>query len=109
MEEKELGKIKSIDLKIEDGRFGLFTTLFFSSSGVLDIKSTWDYEQVEITERTKWTEEDRDQESAEIMRTISKLLNDAKVDSLSKLVNKPVEIILDRNMLKSWRILTEVL
>jgi hypothetical protein len=43
------------------------------------------------------------------MRYISSLLKDAKVDSVDKLKGKPVEVTLDGNQLKSWRILTEVL
>ena len=47
---------------------------------------------------------------AELMRYISKLLSEAKVDDITKLAGKPVEITIDEfNSLKSWRILTEVL
>lgn len=57
----------------------------------------------------KWTEDDRD-ELAQLMRYISKLLSEAKVDDITKLAGKPVEVTIDEfNSLKSWRILTEVL
>jgi hypothetical protein len=43
------------------------------------------------------------------MRYVSKLLKDAKVNSVDELKGKPVEVTFDGNMLKEWRILTEVL
>jgi hypothetical protein len=43
------------------------------------------------------------------MRYVSKLLRDAKVDSVEKLKGKPIEATFDGNTLKEWRILTEVL
>jgi hypothetical protein len=43
------------------------------------------------------------------MRYVSKLLKEAKVDSVEKLKGKPIEATFDGNMLKEWRILTEVL
>jgi hypothetical protein len=43
------------------------------------------------------------------MRYVSKLLKEAKVDSVDKLKGKPVEVTFEGNTLKSWRILTEVL
>jgi len=42
-------------------------------------------------------------------KKIIELLRDAKVDAVSKLVGKPVEIFFDGLSLKTWRILTEVL
>jgi hypothetical protein len=43
------------------------------------------------------------------MRYVSKLLKESKVDSVEKLKGKPVEVTFEGNMLKEWRILTEVL
>jgi len=43
------------------------------------------------------------------MRYLSKLLNDAKVDSVDKLKGIPVEVTLEDNTLKEWRVLIEVL
>jgi hypothetical protein len=88
---------------------GLHVTLGNGSWGVGDSKANWDSEQIKWTEHTKWTEEERDGWYAEIMRYVSSLLKDAKVDSVDKLKGKPVEVTLDGNQLKSWRILTEVL
>jgi hypothetical protein len=104
--EKKLGKIESVSFGLggyQGAMLGLHVTLGNGSWGVGDTKSNWDAEQI------KWSEEDRDGWYAEIMRYISSLLKDAKVDSVDKLKGKPVEVTLDGNMLKSWRILTEVL
>jgi hypothetical protein len=43
------------------------------------------------------------------MRFLSKLLKEAKVDSVDQLKGKPVEVTFDGNLLSEWRILTEVL
>jgi hypothetical protein len=44
-----------------------------------------------------------------MVERIDKILTDAKVYSVDKLKGKPVELTFDGNMLKEWRILTEVL
>ena len=88
---------------------GLHVTLGASGWGVGDSRANWDVEQIKWSEHSKWSEEDRDVWYAEIMRYVSKLLKDAKVDSVDKLKGKPVEVTLDGNLLKEWRILTEVL
>jgi hypothetical protein len=70
---------------------------------------SWDAEKIECSEHAKWTEKDRDRNYAEIMRFVSKLLDDAKVDSIDKLKGVPVEVTFENRTLKSWRVLTEVL
>jgi hypothetical protein len=110
--EKKLGKIEDVRFGLggyQGAMLGLHVTLGNGSWGVGDTKSNWDSEQIKWSEHTKWTEEDRDGWYAEIMRYVSSLLKDAKVDSVDKLKGKPVEVTLDGNQLKSWRILTEVL
>jgi len=110
--EKKLGKIEDVRFGLggyQGAMLGLHVTLGNGSWGVGDSKSNWDSEQIKWTEHTKWTEEERDGWYAEIMRYVSSLLKDAKVDSVDKLKGKPVEVTLDGNQLKSWRILTEVL
>lgn len=103
-----LGKLTNVYFGIREGRIGLFYTL----SGTLSCQGhecCWDPEQCEVTEYTQWTEEERDKELVIIMRKMSSLLADAKVDDISKLNNIPVEITFKGNMLDSWRILKEVL
>jgi hypothetical protein len=64
---------------------------------------------IKRSDNTKWTEEDRSKGIDETIRFVSKLLKDAKVDSVDKLKNIPVEVTFEGMMLKEWRILTEVL
>jgi len=110
--EKKLGKIEAVKFGVggyQDAMLGIHVTLGNGSWGVGDSRANWDAEQIKWSEHSKWTEEDRDVWYAEIMRYVSKLLQDAKVDSVDKLKGKPVEVTLDGNLLKEWRILTEVL
>jgi hypothetical protein len=110
--EKRLGKIESVRFGLggyQDSQLGLSVTLSASGWGVSDFKGNWDCERIKWSEHSKWTEEDRDKGYSETMRYLSKLLKDAKVDSVDKLKGVPVEVTFDGNMLKEWRILTEVL
>jgi hypothetical protein len=88
---------------------GIHVTLGTSGWGVGDSRANWDSEQIKWTEHTQWSEEDRDGWYSEIMRYVSTLLKEAKVDSVDKLKGKPVEVTFEGNTLKEWRILTEVL
>lgn len=107
--EKKLGKITSINLGLKDSRLGLLITLGGASWGVTDFKGTWDAETIKRTEHAQWTEEERSQAHDEIMRFISKLFKEAKVDSIDKLKNIPIEASFYGNTLSNWRILTEVI
>jgi hypothetical protein len=110
--EKRLGKIESVSFGLggyQGAMIGLHVTLSGESWGVGDSRANWDSEQIKWSENTKWTETDRDMWYSGIMRYISTLLKDAKVDSVDKLKGKPVEVTFDGNQLKEWRILTEVL
>lgn len=40
---------------------------------------------------------------------VYKILNDAKVNYVSQLIGKPVEVTIEENLFRSFRILTEVL
>ena len=110
--EKRLGKIESVRFGLggyQDSQLGLSVTLSASGWGVGDFKGNWDCERIKWSEHCKWTEEERDKGYSETMRYLSKLLKDSKVDSVDKLKGIPVEVTFDGNMLKEWRILTEVL
>ena len=87
--EKKLGKIESVSFGLggyQGAMLGLHVTLGNGSWGVGDTRANWDAEQIKWSEHTKWTEEDRDGWYAEIMRYVSSLLKDAKVDSVDKLI-----------------------
>jgi hypothetical protein len=110
--EKKLGKIQSVRFGhggYQDVCIGITVSLGDGSWGVSDFKGAWDPELVTTSEYTKWTEKDRTKSIDESIRFVSKLLKEAKVDSVDKLKNIPVEVIFDGNLLKEWRILTEVL
>lgn len=110
--EKKLGKIESVSFGLggyQGAMLGLHVTLGDGSWGVGDSKANWDSERIKWTKNTQWTESERDVFYAEIMRYVSKLLKEAKVDSVDKLKGIPVEVTFDGNQLTEWRILTEVL
>ena len=88
---------------------GLYITFSFGSYDMVYSKQVWDSSRVKHVEGCKWTEEERDNEYAGIMRYISCLLKEAKVDSIDKLKGKPVELTIKDFELADWRILTEVL
>lgn len=112
MMETKLGKIESIRFGhggYQDAMLGIHFTLSGSAWGVCDSKCAWDAEQIKWTESCEWTENTRHKWYSDIMYYISELLAQAKVNSIDKLMGKPVEATFDGNVLKSWRILTEVL
>lgn len=110
--EKRLGKIEEVCFGLggyQGAMLGLHVTLGDGSWGVSNSKANWDSEKIKWGKYTQWSEEDRNQWYSDIMRYVSTLLKEAKVDSVDKLKGKPVEVTFDGNTLKEWRILTEVL
>lgn len=111
-EEKELGKIISAKFGhggYQGAQFGIqFDLRFGGSSGVMDFWGFWS-QSVECSSHCKWTEAERDKAYAATARRIDKLLIEAKVSDVTRLVGIPVEVTMDRMTLKSWRVLTEVL
>lgn len=110
--EKKLGKIKAVRFGLggyQHAMIGLTVELGANGWGVNDFKGSWDAETIKRSEYTKWTEEERSAGYDETMRFLSKLLKDAKVESVDELKDIPVEVTLEWMMLKEWRILTEVI
>lgn len=108
---KRLGKITSVKFGhggYQDACLGISFSLGGDGWGVGTDKTAWDANRIECSDHCKWTEEDRSKQYDEIMRYISDLLRDAKVDSVDKLKGVPVETVFEGMTLKSWRILTEV-
>ena len=108
----EIGKIEKVSFGLggyQDACIGLNVTLSGKSWGVCDSNTAWDANMIKHDERCKWSEEDRTTQYAEIVRRISDLLAEAKVSSVDELKGIPIEATFDRNTLKSWRILTEVI
>ena len=107
-----LGKIKSIDLVLEESKLGLKAILVLEgSSEVVDFTNwSWCKTIVPAEGIHSWNELHREESYCVLMRRINELLLDAKKDSLQKLVGVPIEAkFKDRNLLQSFRILTEVL
>ena len=110
--EKKLGKIKSVSFGhggYQGAMLGIHITLEGVAWGVGTGKDTWDAEMIECSKHAQWTEEDRSANYAEIMRYVSKLLKDAKVDTVDRLSGIPIEATFDGMKLEDWRVLTEVL
>ncbi len=110
--EKRLGKIQQVRFGLggyQDACIGIHFTLGGDGWGVQDTKSAWDANMIKCTEHTLWTEEERSKQYDEIVRYISDLLRQAKVDSITRLKGIPIELEFDGNCLKDWRILTEVI
>ena len=106
---KELGKIQKAEFGkggYQDAMIGISFNLGGDSWGVCDFWGHWASER---TNRTEWTEESRLKYLGETSMRVLKLLDDAKVDSVSKLAGIPIEVEFEANTLKTWRILKEVL
>lgn len=112
MSEKLLGKIESAYFGLggyQGSMLGIHFSLRCGSYGSGDNNCFWDANLLECSEHCKWTEMDRSKKYDEIMRYISDLLSDAKVDRIEKLKGVPIEAEVEGMQLKSWRVLTEVL
>lgn len=64
---------------------------------------------INISEECKWEEAEREAAITVSVEKIYQILKDAKVNYVSELINKPVEVTIDKNCFKDFRILTEVL
>ena len=105
---KELGKITKAYYGFggyQDAMTGISFTLEMGGSGVCDFWGMWS----DRSKHCKWTIRDQIDSHGEVANRITKLLHEAKVDRVEKLVNTPIEVTMEHNKLKSWRILTEVL
>lgn len=110
--QKQLGKIEKVSFGFggyQESMFGVSFTFAFDGCGVGDFISGGWCRNIKITKNTKWTEEERSQQRVDMCNRLEKIMSDAKVNDVYKLVGKPVEIIMDGMVMKSWRILTEVL
>jgi hypothetical protein len=108
---KELGKIEKVTFGYggyQDAMFGVTFVLSFGGMGVVDFKGTWS-EEVEVGENTKWSEEDRTMSNDDTVKFINRIMREAKVTEINRLVGIPIEVTSEGMSLKSWRVLTEVL
>ena len=108
MTTKELGKITFAEFgTIRDYPFliGLQIGFRMGGSAVMDGgKYT-----VNISPECKWKELNRETTITKSIEEVNRILEDAKVNYVSELLNKPVEVTMENNTFKDFRILTEVL
>jgi len=109
-----LGKITKATFGVGGYRgavIGLELEFETSVGGVNDgVYGGWAYGIIDPDKISEWNEEVRSKQVVEMTKTICEILKDAKVDSISELVGKPIEIASEGwNNNVSWRILTEVL
>ena len=107
MTSKYLGKITSAEFGVDRDYyydFGLYLT--FS----IDALSVSGMYVANINPKCKYaTPTGRQDAVLEMNEKIAAILKDAKVSSVSGLIGKPVEVTLEGNLFKDFRILTEVL
>lgn len=105
IEEKLLGKIISAEFGFHKDYpfYGLILEFKCSNKNV-----GCDY-TVNISKECRWEESERQEAITRNAEFVSKILKDAKCNYVSELKNKPVEVTIERNTFKSFRILTEVL
>lgn len=111
MDGKCLGKIEQVRFGFggyQDSQFGLSVTLGDGSWCVGSFRGDWGIE-VKVTKDTKWTDAERDRAFSDLIKYVNQLLIDAKVKSVEQLEGIPVEVEFDNRVLKSWRVLKEVL
>lgn len=107
---KELGKIAKSRFGYggyQDAQLGLSLEFTGDGFGVGHFDGFWSPRM--WTEHCKWSKEDQIKAFGELLVRVDKLLTDAKVDYVAQLEGKPVMLEFEGNMLKSFRILTEVL
>lgn len=108
MTTKKLGKITFAEFgTIRDYPFliGLQLGFRMGGSGVSDGgKYT-----VNISKNANWRDLNREATITKHIEEVDRILEDAKVNYVSELLNKPVEVTMENNTFKDFRILTEVL
>ena len=106
---KILGKITFAEYgTVKDYPFLMGLQLGFKlgdGTGVMDGGSN----TINISKGCKWEKAERETAITVSVEKVHKILEDAKVNYVSQLINKPVEVTIDQNCFKDFRILTEVL
>lgn len=96
---KELGKIKSVSFGWSEYLFGLNLTLGGEGWGT----------STGIYYNPTYKNESQELHSVAMLSKVQELLKDAKVETVDKLLNKPIEATFEGTILRDFRILTEVL
>lgn len=64
---------------------------------------------VNISPECKWKDLNREETITKSIEEVDRILNDAKVNYVSELLDKPVEVTMENDTFKDFRILTEVI
>lgn len=108
MIKRELGKIDFAEYgTIKDHPFLMGLQLGFSMGGC-GVMDGGKY-TVNISKECRWEKSERLDAITSSVEKVYRILNDAKVNHVSQLVGKPVEVTIEGNTFKDFRILTEVL
>jgi hypothetical protein len=109
MIEKELGKIISAEFGVIPDypwQIGLKLNFKFQGGAIGDGGRYTE----NISEACKWNSEEQKCKAYEkVLKNIADILKKAKVNHISELVGKPVEVTIEGNLFKDFRILEEVL
>lgn len=108
-ETKELMKISSATFGVggyQDAMFGLSLSFSSPGSGVGTFVGGWG---IERSERAKWSEADRMASIYEAAWLLKETLEKAKKRHVAELAGTPVEVTFENGVMKSWRVLEEVL
>lgn len=104
-----LGKIESVDFgKCKDYPFMFGLQITFHLADGCGIGCGGKY-TVNVSDSCRWEKSERQEKITKMIDGLNKLLSEAKVNYVSELVNKPVEVEIEDNCFKNFRILTEVL
>ena len=108
MVEKLLGKISSAEYgTVRDYPFLIGLQLTFSMNGC-GVGDGGRY-TVNMSKDCIWHDRNKYETVTKTVEDVYKLLGEAKVNYVSQLINKPVEVTIENNAFKDFRILTEVL
>lgn len=106
---KILGKITSAEFgQVRDYPFLFGLQLYFKLGDGTSIGCGSKY-TINISKECCWEESERQAAIVKMIEHTNQILEDAKVNHVSQLVNKPVEVEIEQNTFKDFRILTEVL
>lgn len=109
MERREFGRISHAAFGFggyQDAQIGLSLTFEGEAWGVSHFDGQW---ATERSEHAQWTEEDRLRGLGETCMRLKETLRKAGKQDVAGLVGTPVECTFDGNLLRGWRVLTEVL
>jgi len=101
----QLGKIRKVTFGNYEYLFGLFLDLGGDGWGV---SAEYCYNHCYMP-KNQLGEQDKIDDELTMISKIQLLLSDAKVETIDQLIGKPVEVTFEGNLIRSFRILTEVL